>query len=222
MLTWRGPRDHVEPGAVRVTGLDPVCEDLEAVDRRNPGGGDRSRAPLAALGDLLRRTGRVVGGLDRPWAGPEELVRLGERRGDRVDALDGVEPLARQREQGQAHGHRDLAGDREVELVQQVQVLADGPQQGALDRDDARVGLAIAHRLEHGPERRERHRLGRGEEPEHGLLGEGAGLARVGDTERGRVAPRRDRRGRLARPGRLARCGHGRRPRVTCTETGIA
>ena len=97
-----GPRDHREPGAVVAAALDVVGQHLEAVDPGDPRRRDGGRAALAALGDLLRGAGRVVGRLDAPRARPQELVRLGERRRDRVHALDAVERLAGQRRAARA------------------------------------------------------------------------------------------------------------------------
>ena len=58
----------------------------------------------------------------------------------RVHPLDVLDPLTRQRGQTQPHRHHDLAVDHEVELDEEVVVLADRAVDDVLDRDDARVG----------------------------------------------------------------------------------
>ena len=133
-------RHDQEPRPVLGDALDPVGEDLQA----EPGGGARredGRGPaLATLDDRLAGARRVVGGQQRPGPGPQECVRLAERLDVRVDPLDRLEPLARQRREAQVDRDHDLAADLERELEEQVVVLAHRAVDEVLDGDDAGGG----------------------------------------------------------------------------------
>ena len=192
---------------VRLPGRSPdlVDQDLEAEQRRRPRREDGGRAALAAIGDGLAGPGRVVGREQLPRPGPQERLGLAERLDVRVDPLDVVEPLAGQRSEAQPDRDDDLAADHEVVLEQQVVVLADGAVDDVLDRDDAG-----ARRHRRRPPRRRRGTPPSGtragvvpEVRQDGVLGEGAGLAGVGD--RSVVAHRAESSGRV--PRRTARCG---------------
>ena len=98
----------------------------------------------------------------------------------RVDALDLVERLARQRGEAQPDGDDDLADDQEVVLEEQVEVLADGPVEGVLDRQEpSRRGVRGDHPKDvaKAADRQPRNVAERGD---HRVFGKGAGLAGIG------------------------------------------
>src|SRR4051812_20193126 len=133
------------------------------------------------LRDRARGAGGVVGRHDLPWSRPEELVGLDERLAVAVHALDRVEALTRQRGQRKPDRDTDLADDPDAAVVvlgEQVVGLADRPRERALDRDDAGGGRALGDGLEDRTPSRHGGALAiPAEEGDHGLLGEGAGLA---------------------------------------------
>jgi hypothetical protein len=79
--------------------------------------------------------------------------------------------------------------DGERMLEQQVVVLAHRPVDHVLDRDHARHGPARDDLVEDRPEAAERAAIDVTEGGEHGVLGERARLARVGDRPRARHPP---------------------------------
>src|SRR4029077_11531625 len=98
-----------------------------------------------------------------------------------VDPLDVVDPLPRQRGQTQTDRHDHLATDDEVELDEQVVVLADRAVDDVLDRYDAGRGLATGDDVEYLAEAAERGALDIPERREDGVLRERPRLTRVGD-----------------------------------------
>ncbi len=99
----------------------------------------------------------------------------------RVHPLDVFEPLSRQRGQTQPHRHHDLAMDHEVELDEEIVVLADRAVDDVLDRYDAGICPVITYGLEDGAEAAERAAWCIPERRQNGVLGEGSGLARIDD-----------------------------------------
>ena len=103
----------------------------------------------------------------------------------RVHALDVLDPLTGESGETEPDRHHDLAADHEVVLDQEVVVLADRAVDHVLDRDDARVGLAVGHGPEHRPEAahaRARHVTESGKDR---VLGERTGFAGEHDGETG-------------------------------------
>ena len=180
-----GPGEHEEPRPVAGQVADLVGEDLQTEQGGRPGREDRRRAALALVGDGLAGAGRVVGRQELPRPAAQERLGLAERLDVRVDPLDVVDPLARQRGQAQADRHDDLGADDEVELEQEVVVLADRAVDDVLDGHDARDGIAGGDGLEDLPEAAERLALDVTECREDRVLGERARLARVRDVVTG-------------------------------------
>ena len=160
---------------------DLVGEDLQAEQGGGPRRQDRGGPALAGVDDGLAGPGRVVRREELPRAGAQERLGLAERLDVRVDALDVVEPLSGERGEAERDRHDDLAADREVVLEQQVVVLADRAVDDVLDRDDAGGGGTRRDGLEDRPEAAQRGPRHVAERREDGVLGEGAGLAGVGD-----------------------------------------
>ena len=140
MTTYGGETMPIYDAAMKhkVDGT-PLVVVLGQVVRRGGGGRDLGRdGRVAALGDQASGAGRVVRRLDGPGSRAEEWVGLGERLGDRVDALDGLEPRTGKRQEGQPNRDRHLADDGQLELVEKVEVLVKAltvAVQGGLDQD---------------------------------------------------------------------------------------
>ena len=75
---------------------------------------------------------------------PQEGLCLAEGLDVRVDPLDPLDRLARERGEAEPDGHDDLADDLQLVLEEQVVVLADRAVDHVLDRDDPGVGHASA------------------------------------------------------------------------------
>ena len=103
----------------------------------------------------------------------------------RVDPLDVVERLAGQRGETERDRDDDLTADLQVVLEQEVVVLADRAVDDVLDRDDAGGGIAGGDRIERLAEAAERDARDVAECGDHGVLGERAGLAGIGDRKVG-------------------------------------
>ena len=227
-----GHREDEEPGPVAVEVADVVGQDLQVEQGRRPRRQDRRGAAFAAVGDGLAGTRRVVGREQLPRTRAEECLRLTEGLDVRVHPLDVLDPLAGERGEAERDGDHDLAPDLQVELEQQVVVLADRAVDDVLDGDHAGRCAAIGDGLEHLAKASQRRPLDVAEGGDDGILGEGAGLAGVGDGQVDRPlwchghGPRssnqvRTIRYRLGMPpeGPPVACGAPRRLRPSCRRT---
>ena len=109
------------------------------------------------------------------------LLRRGRLQSLGDDALDVLDPLAGQGRQRQPDRHDHLPADGQVELEQEVVVLADRTVDDVLDGDDAGGRVAGRHRLEDGPEAGQRCPRHVTEGDEDRVLGERTGLAGIGN-----------------------------------------
>ncbi len=199
----RGERERRSPGAVppveacvRRDGDEPrerlgvitdvSVDDREAVDSRGTIARDRDDGRIAEGGDDgrslgCRRSGDRHGIRERP----QELSTLIER--DRVGMnlahlgqLDQGRP-----DEAVVHRQDRLGHDRECRLVEKVVRLRDGPDERALDGENAVGHAPRGDGVDHVDEGRQGDEAGGGEEPVAGGCRMGAFAAGIGDDEFG-------------------------------------
>ena len=134
------------------------------------------------LRDHPRGPRGVVHRNDLHAQGREELLRLRERLGVGVHALDVLEPGSGEAEERMVDRHDDLADHGDEGGVQEKVVgLVDRSGLGVLKGHDAEGRLLARHTGEDQPHRLARHRLGVREHLEERALAVRSGLSLIGD-----------------------------------------
>ena len=150
-----GMRQHQEAREVVLVVLDVVFQHLQPVEPRSLGMADGGPPAPAALGNHLRRTGRVLGlHVLHARMLRQEPAALHQRHGVRVDFLDALPVVIGQAADAVRDVELVLTDNGRARVAQQLVVVQQRAGNGVLDGHQAHHRGVLAHALEHLLERR--------------------------------------------------------------------